>query len=198
MTDDGKCTCPQTRQLKGRPKNLNRSWSGANWKQQKAVFLTKNPLCAMHNQIGISVPATVPHHPYRDSYKGAYTDLELSACVAYCKSCHFAIHHGLTLCKVCGEHYHPWDAEMCRFCFDKKHPEIVEAREILIEQKKMAAKEIKDTRNAKNRALKKKHPCFFHHIGGRCGKSVLGIRCPYAPTKAAKLCRDGFKAKKGK
>ena len=77
-------TCPGSVATKGRRKGLRRIWSSKEWKARKAAFLAKNPLCQMHNEAKKSVPATIPHHPYRDSYKGHYTDLELSACVAYC------------------------------------------------------------------------------------------------------------------
>jgi hypothetical protein len=101
----------------------------------------------------------------------------------------------LKLCAECGDHYHPWDAPTCRFCFDKAHPEIVKAREEYVEKKEKEAKERKDAQKAKERAAKKRHPCRFHRIGGACGKSLLGTRCVHSPTKAEMKCAD-FEAKK--
>jgi hypothetical protein len=154
----GAVTNPGAVQVKGRRKNLQKIWSSREWKEKKAAFLSKNPFCSMHQDCGIHEDATVPHHPGRDSYKGHYTDLELSCCVAYCARCHFAIHHGLKLCKTCGEHYHPWDAEECRYCFDKKHPEIVAAREKFIQDRKALQKKLRKAASDKAKAYKKAHP----------------------------------------
>lgn len=176
--------------IKGRRKNLNRIWSSKEWKAQKAAFLLKNPLCAMHKAIGMDVPATIPHHPYRDSYKGHYTDLELSCCVAYCNRCHFALHKGLKLCK-CGEHYHRWDQEMCRFCFEKAHPEVVEAREKYVKDQKATKKTLKK-KNAKPAAFLS-FPCRFRlkeqhcEQGGICGYSKENYqKCRQAEERPAR------------
>lgn len=149
--------------IKGRRANLNKIWSGKEWKEKKKAFLIKNPWCAMHKSVIINgkpllVPATLPHHPYRDSYKGHYTDLELSGCVAYCNRCHFALHKGLRLCPVCGEHYMRWDQEMCRFCFEEKHPEVVEAREQYAKEKKELQKKLRKEQSDKAKKWKKDHP----------------------------------------
>lgn len=183
---------PGERQTKGRRAGLQAIWNSKEWKDKKKAFLDKNPVCAM-----CGARSTVPHHPTRESYKGHYGDLELSQCVAYCNVCHFSVHHGLKLCVKCKEHYHPWDAPECRYCFDKEHPEIVEARKKYVEEKEREEKERKDAQNAKNRAAKRNHPCKHRRINGGCGKSMLGTRCAYSPTKAADKCGD-FEAKKGK
>ena len=130
--------------ISNRRKNLQKIWSSKEWKEKKAIFLKANPLCMMHRILGIAVPASLPHHPYIESYKGHYTDLELSGCVPYCNKCHFAVHHGLTLCMKCKEHYHRWDAGMCRKCFDKLHPEIVEQKKVKAEEKKALLKKLRD------------------------------------------------------
>lgn len=116
--------------VKGRRKNLKKIWSGKEWKAAKEAFLKIYPNCEMHKSAIIRgkpliVPATIPHHPYRNSYQGHYTDLELSQCVAYCARCHFALHKGLKLCQTCGEHYHRWDQEVCWACFCKNNPDVV-------------------------------------------------------------------------
>lgn len=40
---------------------------GSRWQKYRAVFLTRNPLCAMHHKLGQIVPATVVDHitPHR-------------------------------------------------------------------------------------------------------------------------------------
>jgi len=143
--------------VKGRRKNLQRIWSSKEWKEKKGEFLSKNPWCAMHLTIGQKVPARVPHHPYRNSYKGHYTDLELSGCVAYCIRCHYALHHGRILCKKCGESYHLWDQEMCLSCYLAENPGIAEAiaaRKLEIKriQKEIRKKQAQKARDYKREA----------------------------------------------
>lgn len=191
-------TSPEERRTKGRRTNLRKIWSSAEWKEKKAAFLADHPLCEMHATAGKEVPATLPHHPSLTSYKGFYTDLELSQCVPLCNKCHFAVHHGLKLCVKCGEHYHHWyQTDECHECFDKDHPEIVKAREDYEQDRAKKEKAAKEARNEKNREAKRKHPCKHRRVGGACARSVIGSRCPYSPTKAEAKCED-FEAKKGK
>lgn len=183
---------PEEKRTKGRRKKLQEIWNSKEWKEQKAEFLANHPLCSM-----CGAPSTVPHHPTRESYKGHYSDLELSQCVAYCNRCHFAVHHGIKLCSKCKEHYHPWDSPECRYCFDMEHPEIVKAREDYVEQKEREAKARKDAANAKLRAAKQKHPCKNRRLNGACGNSKIGSRCPYAASKAEDMCADFEQKVKG-
>lgn len=194
-------TSPEEKRTKGRRKKLQEIWNSAEWKEQKKAFLEDYPNCEMHLKVIINgepmiVPATVPHHPTRESYKGHYSNLELSQCASYCNRCHFAVHHGLRLCEKCGEHYHPWDSPECRYCFDKEHPEIVKAREEYVAQRERKEKARKDAENAKLRAAKQKHPCKNRRLSGACGNSKIGSRCPYAASKAEDMCGD-FEPKKG-
>ena len=64
----------------------------------------------------------------------------------------------MKLCTVCGEHYHRWDAEMCRYCFEERHPEIVEARKKFIQDQKDRRRELNRQKAAKARAWKRQHP----------------------------------------
>lgn len=184
-------SCPEETRHKNRQDALRKIWSSKDWKEKKRVFLEANPVCAMCGK-----PSTVPHHPYKESVKGHYDDLTLSQCVAYCNKCHFAVHKGLKLCGKCNQHYHRWDALMCRVCFDEEHPEIVQAREEYVARKEAADKELKAMRKEKARAAKQRHPCKYHRLGGACGKSMLGSRCAFSPTKAEMKCGD-FVAKGG-
>lgn len=197
MTDNS-VSNPGTRRTTGRRRNLNKIWSGTEWKEQKAAFLKDYPNCEMHKSVIINgnpliVPATVPHHPFKTSYKEGYSDLELSQCVAYCKNCHFAVHHGMKLCPVCGEHYCPWDAPMCKRCFDKTHPEIVAQREQKKEEFETKQREIKRGKATKRRVAAKKHPCRFHGVNQKCR---IGGACEHSPTKAERNCKRGFEKKK--
>jgi hypothetical protein len=151
----------------------------------------------MHLEAGEDVPAVLPHHPEITSYKGHYSDLELSQCIPLCAKCHFAVHHGLRLCQVCGEHYHQWYGGECKYCFDKEHPEIVKAREEFEQNRKSNEKALKEARNEKAREAKRKHPCKFRRVGGACGRSVIGARCIYSSNAAEEKCGD-FVAKKGR
>ena len=143
--------------IKGRKKNLTKIWSGKEWKEQKAAFLKAHPDCEMHLEVWMHVPATIPHHPYRNSYKGYYTDLELSQCVAYCNKCHFALHKGRKLCPVCKVKYPRWDQDMCWDCFCKKNPDIlVKIEENRIKTKKIQ-KELRDSQKKKAQVWKAKN-----------------------------------------
>lgn len=143
--------------VKGRRKNLKKIWSGKEWKERKATFLRVNPECAMHLEVGQHVPATIPHHPYRNSYQGHYTDLELSQCVAYCNRCHFSLHKGRKLCPVCGENYPRWDQEMCWSCFCKQNPDVlkkIEVNRVIMKEKK---KVLRAAEKVRVQAWKAKH-----------------------------------------
>lgn len=89
--------------------------------------------------------STLPHHPYIESYSdGTYTDLYLSGCMVLCIRCHYAVHHGLLLCKRCGSRYHGVGADMCKSCWLELHPEMVEARWKKKEDMKALQKKLRD------------------------------------------------------
>jgi len=190
MTDHS-VSCPAARATKGRRKGLNRVWSTKEHKATVKAFCEGKTCqwCGSRDKL-------TAHHPYIESYKGCYTDLELSGCFVLCNRCHFSLHKGLILCPVCKKHYHRVGAEMCKECFLKKHPEIVARRIAFYNELAASRKAIKDARNAKNRAAKRKHPCKSRTISGRCQRSAIGSRCTYAPTKAEAGCMD-FIRKKG-
>ena len=139
--------CPQECRTSNRRRALRRTWGGKEWKAARKLFLEEHPLCVLHQQQNVSIPATTPHHPYMESYRGGY--LDLSRCIPLCAACHTALHHGLNLCPECKEHYKRWDQPICRYCFDKVHPEIVAAR-------KEATEKWKQIRREKNRVRREK------------------------------------------
>jgi len=121
----------------------------AGWFLQEVMwwFERKKP-CEWHlktdRPIEVKV-STLPHHPYAESYKdGTYEDLYLSGCVVLCNSCHYAVHHGLLLCKRCGTRYHGVGADMCKSCWLELHPEMVEARKKKKEDMKILQKKLRD------------------------------------------------------
>ncbi|MFA5715804.1 MAG: hypothetical protein WC998_08685, partial [Candidatus Paceibacterota bacterium] len=118
----------------------------------------------------------LPHHPDPNSYKnGKYPDLDSCGCKVDCPACHYAHHHNLELCPVCGERYMVCGSDMCRTCHNEKHPEE------------------KETRAQRKRTEQTKHPCAFRISGQRCR---LGGACEHSPAKAATQCKRGFKQKK--
>jgi len=188
---DGHVTNPAARATKGRRKNLNRIWNTKDHKARVKAFCG-GKVCAW---CGASEGLTA-HHPYLESYAGCYTDLELSGCIVLCNRCHFSLHKGLVLCQLCKKHYHRVGAEMCKECFFKAHPDIVKARELMIAEQAARIKAAKKAAADKRKAAKARHRCGAYRVGGICGKSSIGSRCPHAPTKAVRNCAD-FEAKKG-
>jgi hypothetical protein len=85
---------------------------------------------------------------------------------------------------------------MCYPCWLKANPAIVAAREQSARELKAQRAAEREVRNAKDRAVKRKHPCKSRTISGRCQRSAIGSRCVYAPTKAEAGCMD-FVRKKG-
>jgi hypothetical protein len=99
-------------------------------------------------------------------------------------------------CPVCHEHWMDLDVEMCYTCHLKAHPGLAEAIRVKKAIRDAEQARIKKENADKRKALKQKHPCVSYRIGGKCGKSIIGSRCTFSPTKAAKGCSD-FIIKKG-
>lgn len=193
MSDDGKCTCPQARRTKTRRCKKSKIYPSKSWKEKSAAFIAgkKCEWCG-------STEKLLVHHPYRDTPDAIYEDLYLSGCIVLCNTCHFMFHRRhKKKCPICHENWMDLDVDRCFSCHLKENPGLAEKIQEQAERKEQNRKKQNDDRNAKNRAAKAKHPCTFHRIGGRCGRSPIGSRCRYAPTKAAKMCIEGFKAKKG-
>ena len=192
MTDDGKVTCPQARRTKRRRTKKSKVYASKGWKAQVKAFVTgkKCEWCG-------STEKLLAHHPYRDTPDGVYEDLYLSGCIVLCNTCHFMFHRRhKRRCKVCGTGWHDLDVEMCYACYLQTVPGLAEK---VIEAKETLEKTIRDhnaAQSEKRRKAKAKHPCTFHRVGGKCGKSQAGARCEHSPTKAKTNCKVGFKAKK--
>ena len=147
-------TCPQERRASNRKRALRRTWSSKEWNLARKKFLLEHPICELHQKEGITVIADTPHHPYMESIKAGY--LDLSRCIALCKRCHTALHHGLNLCPKCKEHYKRWDQPECRRCFDKANPEIVRAREAAKEERKRIRRELDKKKRMRMKEQRKK------------------------------------------
>ena len=113
---------------------------------ETALALEEKLPCEWHIRItGEEVKVgTLVHHAYLESYKdGTYLDLKTIDKDILCGRCHYAIHHDLDLCK-CGK-YMRRGAHLCKACFDRSHPEMVEAK------RERDAKRKKDERDRKAR-----------------------------------------------
>ena len=192
---DGHVTCPEARRTKNRRKHKAAVYQSASWKKAKAEYV-KGKVCEWCG----STENLLPHHPWKNTPDDAYEDLYLSECVAVCGKCHFMFErrHKI-ICPVCKENYMPVDPtiDRCWSCHLKQHPEKVEKIRQHREHQDQVRKCAKEAAAAKRKALKAQHPCKHHRVGGKCGVSAIGSRCPYARTKAAKQCGD-FVAKVGK
>ncbi len=166
-------TCPQEIAIHGRRDGLNRIWATKEHKAKVKAFCDGKTCqwCGTTDQL-------LAHHPYMESYKGVYSDLELSGCIVLCRRCHFALHKGFVLCQVCRQHFHRPGAEMCKPCFMSAHPEIVKAREQFVKDLKAKRKE---ARRLAQQKRKTRHPCWFNSGSLKCRK--LGV-CSFSPKKA--------------
>jgi hypothetical protein len=115
-----------------------------------------------------------------------------------CAVCNGWDRKGKEVCPVCKVNPIKKDdpLKMCTACYLDAHPEIRKENQEKKEAREESHRLWKKGRAEKRRVRKVRHPCKFNRIGGRCGKSVLGSRCQYSPTKAMKMCMDAV-AKKG-
>lgn len=145
---------PEENAIKNRRKKLNSIYKSKEWRNAVKEF-TSGKTCEWCG----STERLTAHHPYRESYKdGTYTDLHLSACVVLCNRCHYAVHHNLLLCGICSKRYHRVGADMCRDCFNERHPEIVKEKERRLEEAKALKKRLRDEEKARVKKWKAEHP----------------------------------------
>jgi hypothetical protein len=193
-TSTGQVTCPEAVRTKNRRHNKkSKVYTSKSWKDKVAEFV-KGKSCEWCG----SKEKLLAHHPYRDTPDAIYEDLYLSGCVVLCNTCHFMFHRRhKKKCPVCGERWMDLDVDMCYACHLKANPGLAEKIQEREERKEADRKQILKIRADMRKALKKKHPCTHHRIGGKCGISQIGSRCTFSPTKAEKQCGD-FKAKGGR
>jgi hypothetical protein len=170
--------CPQEIRIKGRRKGLNKIWATKEHKAKVKMFCGGKTCqwCGTDQDL-------LAHHPFIESYKGVYTDLELSGCIVLCKRCHFSLHKGYILCQVCKKYFHRPGAEMCKRCYLENHPEVVQAREKFVRELKAKQKEARRMAQQKRNT---RHPCKKNLKSQRCREKGV---CPFSPRKAIK-CRS--------
>ncbi len=179
-------TCPQTVRATNHRKSMAATWQTKAWKEAVAAFIA-GKTCEWCG----STDRLLAHHPYQNVKDGVYADLYLSGCIVVCNKCHFMYHRRhKKLCPVCKKNYRHLDTDMCYECWLAANPGIVEAREKVLAEQKEQRKQASKDQAAKLRAKRNKHPCRHHRVRGICGISMIGIRCPYSPRKAATGCGD--------
>jgi hypothetical protein len=95
----------------------SKPWQLSKWRKDRKEFL-KGKACEWCG----SEKEMVIHHPQA---KYSLTDEQYESfdgTKALCKRCHFALHKGLVLCKVCKKNYHEPEKEKCWDCFKKSLP----------------------------------------------------------------------------
>jgi predicted Fe-S protein YdhL (DUF1289 family) len=137
-TKDSSTTSPEERRVKTRRQKLRTIWKSKEWKDAVRGF-TNGRSCEW---CGATEKLTA-HHPYYANEGDIYLDLYLSGCLVLCNRCHFSIHHNLTICPNCREHYTRTGATVCFGCYLRANPEVAERITIAKEKKKRLQKELR-------------------------------------------------------
>jgi hypothetical protein len=192
MSDDGHCTCPQARRTKTRRHKKDKVYQSKEWKEKVKAFIAGKS-CEWCG----STEKLLAHHPYRDTPDAIYEDLHLSGCIALCNTCHFMFHRRhKKKCPICRENWMDLDVDRCYICHLNAHPELVSTIAHRAEVRERDRKARMKVAADKRRALKSKHPCKSHKIGGACALSPINSQCPYARTKALRDCNQAVAKKK--
>jgi hypothetical protein len=172
----------------------NLAFLGTYWYDRKRPCEDHLKPSVKHPEGIVIKDGVLPHHPDPDSYKnGEYPDLDSCGCKVNCPACHYAHHHNLELCPVCGERYMERGSDMCRTCYNEKHPEEKEKHDTNVAAFKEGIRQFNKNRAQRTRTERIKHPCAFRISGQRCR---LGGACEHSPAKAAAQCKQGYKQKK--
>jgi hypothetical protein len=110
--NDYECTNPQRRRIEAHQEANAEVWESEEWREAKAVFLSKNPLCHW-----CRAESRVPHHPDYEVY-GKPEYLDLSGTLAYCNDCHSGTHNGKFQCPICLKLRSKTEGERCYSCLD--------------------------------------------------------------------------------
>ena len=149
MTDTiNSCTNPGAIRTKNHRKTMAQTWQTKQWKEDVKKF-TEGKTCEWCG----STEKLIAHHPYQDTKDGIYSDLYLSGCVVLCSKCHFMYHRRhRKICPICKTEWRHLDTDMCKACYLKANPGIVEAREKAKQAGKDLIKKLRDAENERQRA----------------------------------------------
>jgi len=95
----------------------SKPWQLSRWKEAREKFL-KGKCCEWCS----SEEKLVVHHPQARYSLSDEQYESLEGAIALCQRCHFSLHKGLVLCRVCKSNYHRSDREKCWHCFKKSLP----------------------------------------------------------------------------
>ena len=198
MSDDGKCTCPQTRRVFSQRKMLAKWQRDPRWKKMKEEHAwipeARCVYCGRsHGQIwnGKPVQLTI-NHASRHLYlsEELYLTWDPRYMEITCLSCNRAYERGQKPCPEClknGKITYILDRETeCNSCYLKKNPDKLIEAEQSRQSFKTAVKQANANRAERQRKAKVYHPCTHHRIGGWCGLSAIHSQCQYSKTKALK------------
>lgn len=184
-------TCPQAVRTRNRRRKKARTYTSKEWKEKVAAFVNGKS-CEWCG----STENLLAHHPYRDTPDAIYQDLYLSGCIVLCNTCHFMFHRRRKKkCPVCHENWMDLDVDRCYSCLLKANPGLADVIQVKKAIRDAEAARLKKVRSDKRKVLKAKHPCKFHRVGGKCGRSEIDRRCEFAPTKAMKKCINAIEKK---
>lgn len=106
-------TCPEARRAETHKTHNRGVWASPEWKENKGVFLSENPLCCVCGD-----PSQVPHHPDIEVY-GKPEYLNLAGTKAYCNICHRGEHKHKFQCPVCKKLRSKSEGARCYSCLEQ-------------------------------------------------------------------------------
>ena len=206
MTDEGKVTCPQARRVITRRAETGKWRRDPRWKKvlEEHAYIPEAECSVCHRKHkqhyvkrtgDEKIISLTINHTNRACYldEDLYLTWNPANMRVECTTCNWMYEKGMIPCPECLKNgfvtYIRWDAGECDTCYFEKHPEVLERINQKRTEQAKSLREFKAARAEKRRKAKVRHPCSLHRIGGKCGKSTIGSRCTYAPTKA-KNCPD--------
>jgi hypothetical protein len=132
------------------------------------------------------------NHKTRDLYltKEGYLTWNSAKMEVCCTLCNRVYEKGMKPCPKClGDGvvtYIKWYDEECTACYFKEHPDELKKAEAGREAFKASIRQYNAGQAAKARTRKRKHPCRYRMVSGKCQLSFFGRRCEHSPSKALK------------
>lgn len=200
---NGLCTCPGTIRTASRRKMQDKWRRSPRWKALLAEHAhTPDAVCVYcgrkHGQAWLNskgdektVTLTINHtsrHLYASEELYLTWDPQYMEIV--CVSCNRQYERGMKPCPVClkkGKMNYILDRDQeCWSCYYEKHPKEREIRDAGRERFNQSVKDYNAKQAKKRLDRSVRHPCKLRRRSGACGKSLIGMRCTFSPTKALK------------